>query len=375
MRRALLCAWCLLLCSGCWDSKEIQSIAYANTIGFDLSHEKVVVYVQMIDLFQLAKTESQTIREPATWVGHASGDDVATAMMALQRTLQQHLFWDHVETVVFHDRVLSDRTVLRDIIDHLARMRDMRLNAHMYGTSEALPDLLTTNGLFDYTPERTILLQPEDTYKELSGIPPKSLRMWIADNDTPYATALLPSLTRNTATWQKQNEPRTLITVHGAYAMTHYTKLGWLPLDALAGLQFVARSSKQTILTISQTSTPLATVRIQHPDTSIKTQWDGTSDTYTIHARMHATVEALYEQSTAQTLSARTAARVREDIARTFFAAAAIGADAYSLRTLLYRHHPHAAKARAATPVTQNDVRIVVDVDLAYSGKHRLTTK
>lgn len=56
-------AGCVILLTGCWDSKEVQSINFITAIGIDYADNQYTTYAQLIDFSSIAKQEGPTPRE------------------------------------------------------------------------------------------------------------------------------------------------------------------------------------------------------------------------------------------------------------------------------------------------------------------------
>ena len=57
MKNTLLLLLCVSILSGCWDSNEPERLVYANGLGIDYKDGKVIVYLQIINVKGLAKSE------------------------------------------------------------------------------------------------------------------------------------------------------------------------------------------------------------------------------------------------------------------------------------------------------------------------------
>ncbi|MCM3405352.1 MULTISPECIES: hypothetical protein [Bacillaceae] len=66
----------LLLTTGCWGSLEIQTIHYVTAIGADYKDGEYVLYAQMLDFSDAAKSEGQAkTKKPTSYVGKAAGKE------------------------------------------------------------------------------------------------------------------------------------------------------------------------------------------------------------------------------------------------------------------------------------------------------------
>ncbi|WDH83217.1 hypothetical protein PUW24_10635 [Paenibacillus urinalis] len=82
-RILLLCSLLslMLLLSGCWSTKEVQSINFITTLGVDYRDKQFIAYAQVVDFANIAKQEGPNqVNEGTIWVGEGKGK---TLMLAI----------------------------------------------------------------------------------------------------------------------------------------------------------------------------------------------------------------------------------------------------------------------------------------------------
>ena len=104
MRWACVCSMLaigVILLTGCWDSKEVQSINFITAIGIDYADNQYTTYAQLIDFSSIAKQEGPTPREGSKiWIGRGTGSTLSMAINNLYQTSQQQTLWTHVKAIV-----------------------------------------------------------------------------------------------------------------------------------------------------------------------------------------------------------------------------------------------------------------------------------
>lgn len=61
--------------TGCWSATEVQNASYAKAIGIDYKDNKFIIYVQLLDFSNIAKSEAggKANEKAIVWVGKGKG--------------------------------------------------------------------------------------------------------------------------------------------------------------------------------------------------------------------------------------------------------------------------------------------------------------
>jgi len=92
-----------LLLSGCWDVTEPQRMYYINAIGIDFKDSQYEVYMQILNLDAVAKSEQPNPDVIPSEVGFAKGRTVEEAIYKLYRSSDQQIFWGHMRYLIFSE--------------------------------------------------------------------------------------------------------------------------------------------------------------------------------------------------------------------------------------------------------------------------------
>lgn len=108
---ALVCLLVLLLVTGCWDIKDLQTVNYVTSVGLDYKNGKFIIYAQMLDFSSVAKQETgKASHPPSQWVGKGTGETINLAINDLYNAMQQKSLWSHITSIVISNSYLEQET-------------------------------------------------------------------------------------------------------------------------------------------------------------------------------------------------------------------------------------------------------------------------
>lgn len=101
----LLCLFVFvaLFCSGCWDRKELNQLALAQTIAIDYTDRQYQVTLQLI----LPSAEQETVTSENLWSMSGSGASVGDAIQQIALAAPRELYLDHLDLVLLGEGVLQ----------------------------------------------------------------------------------------------------------------------------------------------------------------------------------------------------------------------------------------------------------------------------
>ncbi len=83
----------LMLVSGCWNSKDIQNMAYVTALGVDYENGRFKSYAQMLNFTNIAKSDTGEVGKPVPiWVGVGEGKTLTESLTTMYATSQIRVF-------------------------------------------------------------------------------------------------------------------------------------------------------------------------------------------------------------------------------------------------------------------------------------------
>lgn len=141
MKKILIIILTLLLCTGCFDYKEINDLAIINAIGVDYENDEYVITLEILN-DQIDKDSSKITSY--TKVGH--GKNLTSAIENAADKLSKQLIFNHIKLMILSKSIIEDK--FENIIDLFLRNTYFRENFYVISATKNKPETLlnhTTN--------------------------------------------------------------------------------------------------------------------------------------------------------------------------------------------------------------------------------------
>ena len=141
MKKILIIILTLLLCTGCFDYKEINDLAIINAIGVDYENDEYVITLEILN-DQIDKDSSKITSY--TKVGH--GKNLTSAIENAADKLSKQLIFNHIKLMILSKSIIEEK--FENIIDLFLRNTYFRENFYVISVTKNKPETLlnhTTN--------------------------------------------------------------------------------------------------------------------------------------------------------------------------------------------------------------------------------------
>lgn len=119
----------LLFQTGCWNSREINELAFVLSIALDKADGgfKVTAQISKTDLYSKTSTGSAgaTDKEKPFWVISSTGKTVFEAVRNMASISPRRIFWSHIKIIIISDELA--RNNILEIFDFFSRNPELRL--------------------------------------------------------------------------------------------------------------------------------------------------------------------------------------------------------------------------------------------------------
>ncbi|WP_339276016.1 Ger(x)C family spore germination protein [Paenibacillus sp. FSL W8-0426] len=373
----LLCAAVLPL-SGCWDSKEVQSINFITALGIDYAEDHYIAYAQVIDFSSIAKQEGPSQREDSEiWIGQGKGTTLNMAINDLYRSSQQQTLWTHVKAIVLSENALNSK--LTDIFDTLLHSGQLRYTPWIYGTKEEINKVLSPSALLNQSMQTIELFEPMKLYKQYSSFEPIRLHQLLDGFREPASTILVPSITSVNTTWVQGERKPPLIQTDGFYVVSGGHNQGRIEEQHAFGARYVKYGKVYQYplyVYAEDKKVPLLSLSLRDPRTIVKAVPEGNGIRFDLTTLVNGSIiEDHGKPSSVREMERLAAQQIQKDIRHTFKIAQSRRVDAYGLAEHLYRHNPELWKKHArnrANPVTDFKLgKVEVQVNIMNASTYK----
>nr|WP_275440342.1 Ger(x)C family spore germination protein [Paenibacillus sp. ACRRY] len=332
---------CLILLTGCWDSKEVQSINFITGIGIDYEDDKYIAYAQLIDFSSIAKQDGPTSRQASDiWIGRGEGTTLSMAINDLYQTSQQQTLWTHVKAIVLSKNALNGR--LDDIFNTLLHSGELRYTPWIYGTEQSIPDVLAPAALLNQSTQTIELFEPIKLYKQFSAFEPIRLHQLLDGFREPSSVILLPSITNRNQTWFNGDKNPPLVKTDGFFVITNGKNQGKVSGEDADGTRFVNYDHVyQYPLYVykSGRKLPDLTLRLHDPHTKVSARMEGSGVTFDLSTSVKGVIiEEHVSHQSPQMMEEAAGKQIESEIRDTFEKTKSRQIDSYGLVEHLYRH-------------------------------------
>ncbi|MCM3668689.1 Ger(x)C family spore germination protein [Mesobacillus maritimus] len=246
---------CLLFVTACeHDIGEIENQNFATAIGVDYRDGEYYVYIQMLGLTSVAKSEGGEKGPADVYVSETSGKTFIDAFFKAYHTAQERILWAHVTSIVLSEAALEKG--MGSIFDGLTRYYEFRSTPWIFATKNQMTDILSTTGLFNQSSLNTILHSPESSYEQSSTIKPVKLNQFAREFFDPARTTYIPSLTIDDSQWKKNKEKEAKLTIDGAFFLANQKYKGYFPYEKLKGMRWLTPETIRASLLLPSEKAP-----------------------------------------------------------------------------------------------------------------------
>ncbi|MEF3305892.1 Ger(x)C family spore germination protein [Paenibacillus sp. GYB003] len=381
MRRAgaLAIAGMLLagLLTGCWNSKDIQNMAYVTALGFDYENGTFITYAQVLNFTNVAKGEAAEVgKNVPTWIGRGEGVTVTESFNSIYSTSQLRVFWGHVKSIVVTERFLRQGERVKEAYDMVNRYREIRYNILLYGTKEPLRDIFAQKSLLNLSPLDTLMDTPAQIYSQRSYILPVYGYKVIGQFNEPAESAMLPSISIDRQSWSEDKNKRPMFKIDGAYFFHAQKMVGWLSERDLEGYRWLQRKLERSPINIPDDRNPAAAIVVIKPKPAIHHEVKNGKPYFNITLTMKAFVDELVRDTSKTDIEKLLNEGIEKQIRDTYEKGLDIKIDVLKLGQCLYRENPklwHSLHRDGEFILDRDSLQNVdVKVTLIHSGKYKL---
>lgn len=338
-KKLLIVLGSVFLLTGCWDTRQVEDVWYINTLGIDFQDDTYVIYPQLINFATFAKQEGAATRAPQPiFIGKGSGEILDHSAFDFYKTTQERVSWEHIKTIVLSENVLKNGDI-KQIDEFLARFFQFRNTMWVFGTKEALPDVLTTGTILNISPLYTILDIPKEMTKNYSLFSPLKFFKFRADLYEPGMTTQIPFLSITKKKWKADKKDFPLLKYSGSAFVASKRYKGYLSEKDLSGFKWTEKKLHRAPLSLKKDGEPVAELVLKKPKVKTQTYIKNNEPNFRMKVSLQGDIFQMVKFLPVKTLEALAEENLKKEIERTYKNGLKKGIDVFQLSQIMYRNN------------------------------------
>ncbi|MGI1660462.1 MAG: Ger(x)C family spore germination protein [Desulfitobacterium sp.] len=266
MKKCLLFSLCFLLLAnlltGCWDKRELNTLAIVQAIGIDLTEDGLVSLSVQI----LKPSELKGGGGKAVWVVTSTGETIFDAIRNASLQTDRRLFHPHNKVIVVGEE--TAKKGLKPLLDFLTRDAESRGSTYVFVAKGKALDILKGEHEQEKNPAQA-LEHLADTSGLASNLPKRTLKDLFMVLGSKTSSLVLPGL--KILTKNDEGTTKKMLVLDNTAVFKHDQLVGWFTHEESRGVLWVLNEvhtgtivvnsplaeDKYVSLEISQTATRL----------------------------------------------------------------------------------------------------------------------
>ena len=214
----------MLFCNGCWDKKEFNQLAIAQTIAVDYEEEQYRLTVQLV----MPAASDEEISGDSMWLISGEGDSVAEALEQISRSAPRELYLAHLDIVLLGEGLL--RHDISQGLEYFIKEDVLRRRTNLLAVEGAAGELL----------QAKLKLADVDIYYLRNLL--RDQRQWVKNGDTvinDYYLAMDKRLPEGLVIPRIRTKDEKALYLDGAALMQNNHLLCWMEQDWLDSYRWV----------------------------------------------------------------------------------------------------------------------------------------
>ncbi|ERN51204.1 Ger(x)C family spore germination protein [Alkalihalophilus marmarensis] len=336
MRKILFILFLCTILSGCLESKEIQSIAYAISMGIDFKEEQFELTLQFLDFSNVAKSEQGKGGEVPLWLAVGRGRSIDDAVSEIYRTIQLPVNYEHLYNIVLGKAILEEKA--SETLDMLTENFLIPYSAWVYSTNQPVQEILTSKVIFNYPFLYSRLTQPEDMQEQLSSVPSLFLQQFMLEYEEPTKTIVLPSINIEDNAIKEDLTGVSVPYFEGAHIIKDKQYKGYLSINDLKGFILTNNESKRSLFDVKEEEIFL-TVELNNPTFKIKQTSSAGGTSYTLAVTIPSVLRENSTELTMDEVKRKVEKAIEGEVSSSIIKGQEIGADVFQFEDFLFRRN------------------------------------
>lgn len=351
-------------------------MVYAQGIGLDYKNGKFTVYIQLMNLSLLAKSESSggNGSEMKSEIGQSSGATIEDAIANLYKTSQRRIHWGHLN-YIFVSKKAIEKKGLQDIIDLLDRYFETHYRMWIYSTNEHLPDVMNTDPPINMSSYLSRISDPEAAFEQYSYIQSLDMREVLISHFEPPHEIVVPNVGYNKSNWKGEKESRHIGVINGLSIIADNQLKGSILNSDANGYRWLEKKFKRTAISVQTKDIGSVGLTIVKRKVKIEPIIKNGEVQFDIQIKARAVINKLNKNTPTSELRKEAEKRIEQEVFHTYLKGLEYNSDIYRLSYELYKRDLSVwrkLEQEGRIPLKEESIRkIDVEVMIKDGGKQR----
>lgn len=363
--------------AGCWDSDEPDRMLYVQGLGIDFKEGKYKIYIQLMNLGLLAKSESSSGSGQNIMfeVGQATGVSVEDALYNVYKTAQRRLHWGQLNYIFLTTDAIQHNG-LQEVADIIDRYHETHYRMWIYHTEDAIEEVMNVETPINLSTYLTRFSDPEAAFEQFSYVQSVDLRQMIITHYAPPHEIIIPIVGVNNREWKgDDNKSRNIGTIKGISIIGEKKLKGSITEKDANGYRWMETQFKRAGLSLKTKVNTTVGVTIRKRKVRIDPVIQDGKVQFDIHIKTNGVISKLDENLPTTQIITLVEKKIKEEVYKTYFKGLEIDADVYRFSNVLYKKNFNAWKKHqlgGKILLTKDSIRkINVKVMISDGGKQR----
>ncbi|MFF5994476.1 Ger(x)C family spore germination protein [Lysinibacillus sp. KU-BSD001] len=336
MKRWWIIVLSTTILAGCWDSKEPERMYYVLGVGVDYVDEEYVLYMQLGNFTNVAKTEQPNPEAVQNERGIARGKTLDEAIFNLYKSLDMRLFWGHLNFVVLSEEALQEGGA-NTVVNLFNRYRETRYQIWVYGTGSDLSEVMLATPVLNKSFALSKLIIPLNSFSQESFLVPVNFRQFIVALNEPSYSVAIPYI-KISENWKTEKEKQKAIQFEGVAITARDGLKGIFRQDEISGLRFMKNETERGEVTYFTDGAPV-TVVIENVKVDVKATVKNEKFLFDITIKLNAIASDFHTEITKKQIKKKVIEEVEKKVKETYEKAVKKEIDIYNLSNYAYKQH------------------------------------
>lgn len=348
--RTLLVMSCLLILSGCWNSRELDDLGIAVAIGIDKNDDDLYqISVQVINPSEIA-TDAPTTRPPVSTYT-TTGETLFEAFRMLAKKSPRKIYFSQLRLAVFGNKIAEEG--IMPVLDFFYRDHEFRTSFYaMVAKNASAESMLSIITPYEKIPANKVMSSLETTEKNWAATKGVSIDKLISaiksKGESPVLSGIVligeEGIGTNISNVENVDAP-TKLEIDYLGIFKNDKLIGWLTEEESRGLNFVTGNVNSTIITIPCDDEKLS-VEILRSQASMKSKIKGGKPVVTIDIETEGNVGEveckidLSKPESLDKLNKKVDQAIKEMIEASIKRAKESGSDIFGFGNVVHRDNP-----------------------------------